>query len=180
VPAAIPHQCPGPGVQASNIMKRLGFPDFVAKFPPVSMPATLGEDTHHVFGTENDPLSDELIAQFIHPTEEVIPDDEFTEYVPCFAIDNTEQFIALVWWKAELLNYEYVLATFDLKGKLIDREVIAFTRVGEGKVQRAVALINSALEINIALGTSSDSGDVLDPDTSKTLEMEILPSGEIV
>lgn len=106
-------------VQSSNVMKKLTFPDFVAKFPPVSMPATLGEDTHHVFSTENDPLSDELIAQFIHPTEEVVPDDEFTEYVPCFAINDTNEFIALVWWKAELLNYEYVLATFNPKGQRV-------------------------------------------------------------
>ena len=144
------------------------------------MPATLGEDTHHVFSVENDPLSDELIAQFIHPTEEVTPDDEFTEYMPCFAIGNTKEFIALVWWKAELLNYEYVLATFDPKGQLIDREVIAYTRVEDGKVHRAVAAINSALEIAIALGTSSDDGDSFDPATSKTVEMEVLASGEIV
>jgi hypothetical protein len=161
-------------------MKRLTFPDFVAKFPPVTMPATLGEDTHHVFSTENDPLSDELIAQFIHPTEEVVPDDEFTEYVPCFAINDTKEFIALVWWKAELLNYEYVLATFNQKGQLIDQEVIAYTRVEEGKLHRAVASITSELEIVIALGTSSDNGDSFDPLTSKTLEMEILASGEIV
>lgn len=161
-------------------MKKLIFPDFVAKFPPVSMPATLGEDTHHVFSTENDPLSDELIAQFIHPTESVTPDDEFTEYVPCFAIDNTEKFIALVWWKAELLNYEYVLATFDLKGKLIDREVIAYTKVGEGLVQRAVANISADLEIVIAVGASRDGNTSFDPDTSRTLEMEVLATGEIV
>ena len=78
------------------------------------MPVTLGEDTHHVFSTENEPLSDAMIAQFIHPTEPVVSDDEFTEYVPCFAIDDTEQFIALVWWKATLLNYEYGLATFNM------------------------------------------------------------------
>lgn len=162
------------------MQRKLIFPDFVAKFPPVTMPATLGEDTHHVFGMENDPLSDELIAQFIHPTEEVVPDDEFTEYVPCFAIDDTKEFIALVWWKAELLNYEYVLATFNPKGQLIDQEVIAYTRVEDGKIQRAVASITSDLEIVIALGTSSDGDESFDPATSKTLEMEILPSGEIV
>lgn len=167
-------------VQLSKVMKKLTFPDFVAKFPPVVMPATLGEDTHHVFGRENDPLSDELIAQFIHPTEEVTPDDEFTEYIPCFAIAHTKQFTALVWWKAELLNYEYVLATFNPKGQLIDREVIAFTRVEDGKVQRAVALIDGELEIAIAIGTSGDGGNSFDPATSQTVEMEVLASGEIV
>ncbi|MBV6443161.1 MAG: hypothetical protein EPGJADBJ_04890 [Saprospiraceae bacterium] len=144
------------------------------------MPVTLGEETHHVFGIENEPLSDELIARFIHPTETVTPDDEFTEYVPCFALDNTEQFIALVWWKAELMNYEYVLATFDLKGQLIDREVIAYTRVGEDQVYRAVATIGDDREIVIAEGSSSDGNALFDPASSRTREMEILASGEIV
>lgn len=160
--------------------RRYTFADFVAKFPPIAMPVTLGEETHHAFSTENDPLSDELIAQYIHPTEAVTPDDEFTEYVPCFAIDNTEQFIALVWWKAELLNYEYVLATFSARGELIDRAVIAFTRVGEGKLHRAVSSISGELEIVIAEGISSEADDYLDPASSRTTSLEILATGEIV
>ncbi|MCC7507085.1 MAG: hypothetical protein IT259_17390, partial [Saprospiraceae bacterium] len=64
------------------------FPDFVAKFPPVSMPVTLGEDTHHTFSTENEPLPADMVEQFILPTNDPgTPDDEFTEYVPCFSID---------------------------------------------------------------------------------------------
>lgn len=161
------------------MQQKLIFPDFVAKFPPVAMPVTIGEDTHHVFNTENEPLSEALIAQFIHPTEAVIPDDEFTEYIPCFAIDDTEQFIALVWWKAELLNYEYVLATFNVKGELIAREIIAYTRVAEGKVHRAVVTINEEYELIIAEG-SSDENDLFDPTTSRTRHIEILASGEIV
>ncbi len=158
--------------------RTLTFPDFVARFPPVSMPVTLGEDTHHVFSAENDPLPEAMIAQFIHPLEEVVPDDEFTEYVPCFAIDDTERFIALVWWKAELLNYEYVLATFTMKGELIDREVIGYTRVGEGKVRRAIATINDEYEIIIAEGISGED-DLFDPTTSRMRHIEILATGEI-
>ncbi len=158
---------------------KLNFADFVSKFPPVSMPVTLGEDTHHLFSTENPPLSEALISTFIHPTEEEVADDEFTEYVPCFAIDDTKEFIALVWWKAELLNYEYILATFNIRGELIDREVIAYTRIEEGKVHRAVATINGEYELDIALGTSYGSEDLLDPSTSRTLRLEILASGEI-
>ncbi|MBL7807965.1 MAG: hypothetical protein JNN28_09135 [Saprospiraceae bacterium] len=161
-------------------MKKPEFHEFLAKFPPIPMPATLGEDTHHVFGVENQPLSDALIAQFIHPTEETVADDEFTEYVPCFSIDNTEQFIAVVWWKAELMNYEYVLATFTDKGELISREVIAGTRVHNGQVTRAVAVINEEWEITIGEGTSPDGNQVFDPSTSRTRNLEILVNGQIV
>lgn len=160
--------------------RRLTFADFVAKFPPVAMPATLGEDTHHVFSLENKPLNDEMIVQFIHPTETVVNDDPFTEYVPCFAIEDAEQFIALVWWKAELMNYEYVLATFTAKGELIDSQVIAQTKVEGDTIYRAVASISPELEIVVAEGISSDAADHFDPESSRTRELEILPSGEIV
>lgn len=144
------------------------------------MPVTLGEDTHHTFSTENEPLTDELIVQFILPTEASEPDDPYTEFVPCFAIDDTEQFIALVWWKAELMNYEYVLATFTAKGELIDRQVIAQTKVAGGQVYRAVAAISDELEIVIAEGISSDGDDHFDPASSRTRILEILANGEIV
>ena len=161
-------------------MKKLYFHDFLAKFPPVPMPVTLGEDTHHTFGTENDPLSDELISQFIHPTETVAADDDFTEYVPCFSIDNTDQFIGLVWWKAELLNYEYVLATFNDKGELIGRSVIAGTTIKDGVVTRSVAVINEEWEITVGEGTSPDGNQIIDPTTSRTRHLEILINGQIV
>jgi hypothetical protein len=161
-------------------MKKLYFHDFLAKFPPVSMPITLGEDTHHTFSTENEPLSDAMISQFIHPLEELTPDEEVTEYVPCFSIDNTEQFIALVWWKAELLNYEYVLATFNEKGELIGRRVIAGTHIKDGVVTRSVAVINDEWEITIGEGSSPDGNHLFDPTTSRTRNLEILINGEIV
>lgn len=160
--------------------QKFNFPDFIAKFPPVEMPITLGEDLHHVFSTENEPLSDALIAQFILPGEAAVSEDEFTEYVPCFGISDTEQFIALVWWKAELLNYEYVLATFTLKGEPISREVIAGTRVEDGKVYRAVATINEEYEIAIVSGFSADGDKLFDASSSNTRFLEILVNGEIV
>lgn len=158
--------------------RRFPFPEFVAKFPPVSMPVTLGEETHHAFSTENEPLSDGLIRQYILPYESAEA-DEFTEFVPCFAIDDTDKFIALVWWRASLLEYEYVLATFTDKGEMIDRKTIAFTRVREGKIQRAVASIDEEWEIFIAEGTSAGADEAFDPGTSHTFRLEILPDGQI-
>jgi hypothetical protein len=156
------------------------FPQFVAKFPPIPMPVTLGEDTHHAFSTENEPLPEEMIAQFIVPAGHDADLDEFTEFIPCFAIDDTQHFIALVWWKAGLLNYQYVLATFSDKGQLISRKVIAETKVTDGKVLRSVASINEDWEIFIAMGESVDGNMLFDPTSSKTFDLEIMSNGEIV
>ena len=155
------------------------FADFVAKFPPVTVPITIGEGSHHSFGVENEPLSEAMITQFIHPALGTDMDDEYTEYVPCFAIDNTQGFIALVWWKAELLNYEYTLATFTAKGQLIDKKVIAYTRVGDGKIARGVVTINEEWELIIGEGVSSDGNQLFDPTTSSTRFLEIMANGEI-
>lgn len=161
--------------------RRYTFPEFVAKFPPVTMPVTLGEDTHHTFSSENEPLPDDMIAQHILPTNPAEQlDDEFTEYVPCFGIENTSGFIALVWWRAGLLHYEYVLATFTEHGGLIDRQVIAFTRVTDGRTQRAVATIDEDWIIFIAEGEGSGADDYMDPTTSRTYEREIMTDGKII
>ena len=120
-----------------------------------------------------------MIEQFILPLEAGAVLDEFTEYIPCFAIEDTQQFIALVWWKATLLQYEYVLATFTAKGELIDRKVIALTTVENDNVFRSVAVINEEYEITIGEGVSGNGGVFFDPSTSKTRFMEILANGEI-
>jgi hypothetical protein len=151
------------------------FIDFVSKFPPVTMPVILGEDTHFTFSAENVPLPESLIEQFILPNDP-LPPDEFTEYVPCFAIDCDEPYIALVWWKAGLLNYEYYLATFTEKGEFIQMKVIAGTRVQDQQIHRMVATIGEELNIVIVEG-AADRDDSFDAEASKTIRYEILPDG---
>lgn len=156
------------------------FADFVAKFPPVSVPLTIGEDTHHTFGTENEPLTQAMIDRFIHPLEGITEDDEFTEYVPCFSLEDTQNFVALVWWKAALLDYSYILATFTLQGQLISKREIAHTRTVEGRISHAVVVINEDWELTIAEGSSPDGNLAFDPGTSHTSYLEILSDGQIV
>lgn len=156
------------------------FQDFLAKFPPVAMPVTLGEDTHHTFSAENEPLSAAMIEHFILPFEAGKEADEFTEYVPCFSLEGTEQFYALVWWKAELLNYEYVLTTFNLQGQPIGRQIIAGMHMADDKVYTAVANINEDWEIAIAEGVSADGNQLFDPTSSRIRHLEIMVNGAIV
>jgi hypothetical protein len=167
-------------INLSQLKHRYSFAEFVAKFPPVNMPVTLGEDTHHTFTLENEPLSPDMIEQYIYPAENNAEDDPYTEYMPCFSIEEAGPFIALVWWKAELLNYEYSLATFTPKGQLIQRRIIGFTKVADHKIERAVATINEELEITVAMGASFDEQDVYDPGTSRTLNLEIMANGQII
>lgn len=160
-------------------MSKFAFPQFLEKFPPVEMPTTLGEEDHHTFSTENEPLSAALVEQFIHPLENV-EDDEFTEYVPCFSIEGTKHFHALVYWKAGLLTYEYVLATFAPDGRVIARRVIAKTEVQEDKIHRSVATIDEDLIIFVAQSAAVAADDSFDPQSTKTFNFEILDNGEVI
>ncbi len=161
-------------------MQSNNFELFLQKFPPVAMPVLLGEDEHHTFSTENEPLPEALIAEFILPMETVVEDD-FTEFVPCLRIEGTHGFAAIIYWKADLLRYEYVLATFNAKGERIARRTIAKTVVDEeGKITRSVAQIDEELIVFVAEGKSSADVDDFDPTTSKSWNYEILVNGEII
>ena len=93
---------------------QVNFEEFIASFPIVELPVTLTEDASQTFSAENKPFSQAILEQYLIPLE-ADEHDEFTEYLPCFAIPETHQFFAIVYWKAGLMNYQYILATFSLK-----------------------------------------------------------------
>ena len=107
---------------------RIRFSDFLDKFPEVDLPVTLSDDLHHTFSAENDPLPAEMIEQFILPLEDA-PADDMTEFIAGFRIKESFDIHALVYWRAGLLNYQYVLVTFDKKGTPLDRRVLSGTHV---------------------------------------------------
>jgi hypothetical protein len=154
------------------------FQSFLDKFPPLETPLTLGENTHHTFSSLNEPLPQALTNQFIYPHEEGQM-DELTEFVPCFRIANVEKLIALVYWKAGLMDYQYVLLTYTDKGQWLDRKVIAGTYSDGDTLTHSIATIDEDLIITIASG-QAEGGQGLDPTSSTIYHLEILPNGTIV
>ncbi len=156
------------------------FAQFLAKFPEIDLPVMLNEEAHHIFSTENSPLTEAMIQQYILPLEDVDTDDEFTEFVPCFQLPKTDGFHAVVYWKAGLMNYHYALVTFSKKGQAIDRRVIAGTFIGGQTITQSVATINEENEIFVASGQGNTQNDSFDPASSTAYELELLPDGQIV
>ena len=105
------------------------FKDFLERFPELPLPLTLRDDSHHDF-EQNKPLSDEMIASYI-TRYEIGQVDDFTEYVACFSFPKVakQPYQAVVYWKAALMQYDYVLATYSLDGNMIDKKAIAGTKV---------------------------------------------------
>jgi len=154
------------------------FQSFLDKFPPLEAPLTLGENKHHTFSRINAPLPQMLTTQFIHPHEEGQM-DELTEFVPCFRVANLEKLVALVYWKAGLMDYQYVLLTYTDKGEWLDRKVIAGTYSDGDTLIHSIATIDKDLIITIASG-QAEGGQGLDPASSTIYHLEILPNGSIV
>ena len=154
------------------------FDTFVQKFPEIEPPVTLRDDSHHDF-EQNSPLSDEMIADFIARYEATVVDD-FTEYMACFSLPKApkQEYQALIYWKAGLLQYDYVLVTYSSDGNMIDKKAIAGTKVTGDAVQHTLAIIDEKMAIFVAEGAATE-GDDYDPNATKARRYEILPNGRI-
>jgi len=160
--------------------KKIRFSHYLKYFPELELPITLGEETHHAFSQKNEPLPALAIQQFILPLEGEEEVDELTEYIPCFKIPKTDGFYAIVYWKAGLLNYQYMLVTYEPKGKLIDQRVIAGTFSDGESMTNSVATIEEDWMIYVVTGHSAKADEVYDAGHSTTIDLEILPDGSII
>jgi hypothetical protein len=158
---------------------RVSFAQFLELFPELELPVTLTEEAAHNFSKENKVLPSLVIEQYFLPLEGVV--DEMTEFVPCFRFPKTKDFHALVYWKASLLEYNFILLTLSLKGELIGQRVLAGTFAEGDTVTQSVATIDEDWIITIVTGQAqAGKEDLYDASTSKTISLEVLPNGTII
>lgn len=155
------------------------FTDFLKRFPLIELPTTLGEETHHIFSTQNDPIPIQIIDTFILPIEGE-ESDPLTEFIACFQLPMPEGFYAIVYWKAELLNYQYKLVTFDTKGNRVDERVIAGTTFINDELTQAAAIIKEDLQIYIVSGQSQLAVEEYKASTSTANRFQLSTNGKIV
>lgn len=155
------------------------FAFFLSKFPELPPPLVLGEDAHREFSKTNSPLHQELILQFIQPYE-TVPSDEFTEWVPCFKVPDTYQFHAIVYWRARLMDYQYILMTYTKNGDLIDQRAIAGTFSDGKTLTQSVATLDEDWIISIASGQADADQSEYNASSSRAYQLELLPEGRIV
>jgi len=154
------------------------FTAFLNIFPEIELPISLGENTHMEFSRRNDPLPGPLIQQYIVAYEK-IPSDEFTEHIACFRVANLKDFQAVIYWRAGLMDYRYILATFNKKGEQIDSRVIAGMYSDGEKVTTSVATIDKEWGISVATGQSDAASGEFDPEGNTLFSLEIMPDGTI-
>jgi hypothetical protein len=156
-------------------MEKIDFTYFLEQFDLVELPITIREETFEEFSEGIAPLQSALIDQYLAIDEE---DDGMTEFIACFQIPNLKEFKAIVFWKAGLLSYEYILATYRNDGQPIAAKVIAGTAVKDDQLIQSIATIDSDLIIHIATGIGSTDG-VFDATQSTMRQLEITIEGEI-
>ena len=153
------------------------FEAFLGYFPEHSLPVTLTEEALTAFQELGDPLPMSFIEAFL--MDENTELDEFTEIVPCFKLPETHDFHALVYWKGELMRYQYFLVTFDKKGIPIASAVIAGLASNGNSVLRSVATIEQDWMIHLVEGEQEVSEEVYSPRSSRAYQLELLATGEI-
>ena len=106
--------------------------------------------------------------------------DENTEFIACFRLDGLKDIHAIVYWKASLLNYNYVLVTFDKAGNLLDKRVIAGTFYDGERLTQSVANIDEDWLISIASGQSKTHTSGFSATERTAYQLELLPDGTII
>lgn len=157
-------------------IKKINFANFLKLFPKVELPITLDEHSHHTFSKENKPLPAALIEKFIIPHDKG-QIDEFTEYIPCFRIPEQQDFEAVVYWKAMLMDYNYIMITFDKKGNFIQSYHIGGTRSDGHQIARLLSTIHPSLQIDLAAGSSALNQTEYSPTDTKVFKIQLLPNG---
>lgn len=161
-------------------MKRLPtaeFAEFIEFFPPVDLPFSLLPDMNQI-PSDPLPLPGVLQDAFILPFESD-ETDEYTEYIPFGRIAGTKDFHAMIYWKAGVLRYEFILATYSLEGEPLSHAIVGGLRYEEEGILHSVAVIHEDLSITIAEGMAASDESSMDPNQTQTYEMAILPSGII-
>jgi hypothetical protein len=156
-------------------MEKIDFSYFLEQFEMVELPITIREETFEECSENVPPLPSALIDQYLATDEE---DDGMTEYIACFQLPRLKEFKAIIFWKAGLLSYEYILATYQNDGLPIDAKVIAGTAVEGEKMIQSIATIDTELIIHIATGIGTTEG-IFDAAQSAMHQLEITPEGRI-
>jgi hypothetical protein len=157
--------------------KALTLKDLLQFFPPIELPITLTSEVHHLFSKENKILPEALIRSFLSEAEQ---EDEFTEYIACFSLPAAEHYQPIVFWKASLMSYEYILATYQFDGLMISNKVIAGTKSDGNTLLKRIATIDEEGLIIIAEGLASLNERHYKADQSHTYQLEVTETGDIL
>lgn len=155
------------------------FTKYIDLFQTISFPVTLHKDAHHDFSKQSQGIRSELLDEYVIPYIGQ-QDDEYTEYVPCFQLRAEKEFIAIVLWRAALLEYEYYVMTYNNAGDLIHQQVIAGMKSDGQNIITRIAIIDDDSNIHMVEGAKNNANEQdYDPTNTREFTFELTPDGHI-
>ncbi len=153
------------------------FTEFIEFFPLLELPISLLPDLQQI-SSDNEPVPAFMIDAFILPFEgdEM---DQYTEYMPFGRIDGTKGYHALIYWKAGVMRYEFILATYSDEGQPLSHAIIGGLKYEQEGMLHSVAVINEDMSILIAEGMTDDENESFDMNNTSTYQMTIQADGSI-
>lgn len=149
------------------------------RFIEAELPLTIGQDTVAAISKATKPLPPEMIDTYLLPLEDGQV-NEFTEFIACYRL-STEAYDAIVYWRADLLQYHYAFVTLDPKtGEMIDRRVIAGTSYVDGELTQSSAAINEEMTIYVVSGQGSAADYDYKASGSTATRLQVAEGGKIM
>ncbi len=159
---------------------QIRFDHFLEQFPELELPFTFSEEAVRTISKETPPLSPRVIEQFLIPIEPGRV-DELTEFIACLRLPEADDYAGVVYWRADLAQYHYTIATFNLKTQeLIERMVIAGTSFDGQELIQTQAILTEALMIYQVSGQGTGQDYDYSASTSTARRFQITDSGKIV
>ena len=160
---------------------RIRFSHFVEHFPEIDLPVTLGEDTVRRISKNTPPLPGRVIDQFLIPIEPTQVNEEFTEFIACLRLPEADNYVGLVYWRADLAQYHYTLVTLNPKTEeVIDRMILAGTSYDGEELIQTTAAITEGLMIYQVSGQGAGKNFDYQASGSTARRFQIAGSGRIV
>jgi hypothetical protein len=150
------------GNETMSAPNEVTFDNFLTLFPVTQLPINLSSELTRAISELQQPLAEAWVVRFLLETDEWL--DDYSEFMPCFRLPDTHTFIALVYWRADLLGNSFRLITFTPAGEVIDRCVLAGTKYEEKELIQTVCTIQPNHTISQVLGR-------LDAKTGKRLAL---------
>lgn len=168
------------------------FKSFLNLFPEIELPVTISSEYYDIFSKYNKPIPEIDIHEFIlfdNSSEPILEEENNPskidkdsyeeEYIACLKLPDTKNFHALVYLKIGILNYEYILQTYDLDGNILSKQLIASMTAVDDIIKELVAFIDEDLIILIMQG-DKNINEKYNPEKSKALSYEINDQGYVL
>ena len=158
--------------------RKQAFLAYLSYFPLVEPPVSITADSILDISRTNKALPYELLYEFVFPWRE---EKDLAEWIPAFSLPPEENYIAIVIWELDLLNYNCILVSYDEMGHVIQSEIIAQMAIDDSKQLNYQAAVIDEDRLIYTMKTTEESlQESSTISTNKNIILDLTEEGKIV